>query len=163
VNDYYFDTDTLQMETTLPGVIIGRFLKMDEKGFPVVTFTIDAETYTQSALATVSLSEKEKGRQVTLVFENNDKKHPIVTGVINKPNPKRQVGVPTIKIEPQSKDDVLVDGERIVLNAEKEIVLRCGKATIMMTRSGKIIIRGAYLLNRSSGVNRIKGGSVQIN
>ena len=30
-------------------------------------------------------------------------------------------------------------------------------------RAGKVLIRGAYLLSRSSGVNRIKGGSVQIN
>ena len=32
-----------------------------------------------------------------------------------------------------------------------------------LTRAGKILIRGAYLLARSSGVNRIQGGSVQIN
>ena len=41
--------------------------------------------------------------------------------------------------------------------------LRCGKASITLTRAGKVLIRGAYLLSRSSGVNRIKGGSVQIN
>jgi hypothetical protein len=56
-----------------------------------------------------------------------------------------------------------VDGHRVVLDAEQEIVLRCGKASITLTRAGKVLIRGAYLLSRSSGVNRIKGGSVQIN
>jgi hypothetical protein len=56
-----------------------------------------------------------------------------------------------------------VDGDRVVLSAEKEIVLQCGKASITLTRAGKILIRGAYLLARSSGVNRIQGGSVQIN
>ena len=49
------------------------------------------------------------------------------------------------------------------ITAEKEIVLKCGKASITLTKAGKVIIRGTYLLNRSSGVNRIKGGSVQIN
>jgi len=57
-------------------------------------------------------------------------------------------------------DEVRVDGERVVFDAKKEIVLRCGKASITLTRAGKVLIRGAYLLNRSSGVNRIKGGSV---
>ncbi|MEW5071937.1 hypothetical protein AB1P14_09365, partial [Pseudomonas aeruginosa] len=38
-----------------------------------------------------------------------------------------------------------------------------GKASITLTRAGKVIIRGAYLSSRSTGVNRIKGGSVQIN
>jgi uncharacterized protein (DUF2345 family) len=56
-----------------------------------------------------------------------------------------------------------VDSERIELTAEKEIVLRCGNASLTLTRAGKILIRGAYVLTRSSGVNRIQGGSVQIN
>jgi hypothetical protein len=59
--------------------------------------------------------------------------------------------------------DVEADGERLVFSAEKEIVLRCGKSSITLTRAGKILIRGEYVLTRSSGVNRIQGGSVQIN
>ena len=31
------------------------------------------------------------------------------------------------------------------------------------TRAGKVLVRGAYVSSRSSGVQRIKGGSVQIN
>jgi hypothetical protein len=49
------------------------------------------------------------------------------------------------------------------VQAAEELVLRCGDASITLTRAGKIILRGTYLLSRSSGVNRIKGGSVQIN
>ena len=51
----------------------------------------------------------------------------------------------------------------LVLSAEQEIVLHCGDASVTLTKAGKIILRGAYLLSRSSGVNRIKGASVQIN
>ena len=57
---------------------------------------------------------------------------------------------------------VEIDGETLTLSAEREIVLRCGKASLTLTRAGKVLIRGAYLLSRSSGANRIKGGSVQI-
>jgi hypothetical protein len=53
--------------------------------------------------------------------------------------------------------------ERIELVAEREIVLRCGEASITLTRAGKIILRGTYVLSRSSGVNKIKGESIQIN
>lgn len=53
--------------------------------------------------------------------------------------------------------------ERLELTAEKEIVLRVGDASITLTRAGKIVLRGTYVLSRSSGVNKIKGGSVQIN
>jgi len=59
--------------------------------------------------------------------------------------------------------EVLADGESIRINGQKEIVLRCGLASITLTRDGKILLRGAYVQSRSSGVNRIKGASVQIN
>lgn len=61
------------------------------------------------------------------------------------------------------QQEVEVDGRRIVFTAKDEIVLRCGKSSITLTRAGKIIISGEYVVSRSSGVNRIRGGSVQIN
>lgn len=57
----------------------------------------------------------------------------------------------------------LVDGKKVVIEAKDEIVLKCGDASITLTKAGKIMIRGKYLLNRSTGVNRILGGSVQVN
>lgn len=56
-----------------------------------------------------------------------------------------------------------VDGKRLVLEAENEIVLRCGAASITLTRDGKILVRGTYVETHSRGVNRIKGGAVRIN
>lgn len=68
-----------------------------------------------------------------------------------------------MELQVDDSREVTIDGKRMTFNAEEQIELRCGKASITLTRAGKILIRGAYLLNRSSGVNRIKGGSVQIN
>ena len=53
--------------------------------------------------------------------------------------------------------------EELVVTAEKQLTLRCGESSITLTAAGKIIIRGKYIVSRSSGVQRIKGGSVQIN
>jgi hypothetical protein len=47
--------------------------------------------------------------------------------------------------------------------AKKPISLQCGAASVMITPCGKIVLRGKYLLSRAAGVNRIRGGSVQIN
>lgn len=58
---------------------------------------------------------------------------------------------------------VSIDGDAVVLAAEREIVLRCGKASLTLTREGHVVLRGEYVLSRATGVNRIKGGSVQIN
>jgi hypothetical protein len=59
--------------------------------------------------------------------------------------------------------EALVDGKRVVLDAQDEIVLRCGSASITLRRNGRVVVRGTYVETRSQGVNRIKGGSVQIN
>jgi hypothetical protein len=56
-----------------------------------------------------------------------------------------------------------VDGERVVLNGAKQVELRCGEASIVLTAAGKILIKGTYVLSRSSGANRIKGAFVDIN
>lgn len=59
--------------------------------------------------------------------------------------------------------DVEVDGERFVVQARRQLVLRCGKASITLTQAGKILLDGTYVVSRSSGANRIKGASVQLN
>ena len=56
-----------------------------------------------------------------------------------------------------------LDGETCLIEAKEELVLRCGEASITLSKNGKIAIRGKYILNRATGVNRILGGSVQVN
>jgi hypothetical protein len=59
--------------------------------------------------------------------------------------------------------EIDADGARMVVSAREQMVLRCGKASITLTRAGKVLIQGSYVLTRSTGVNRVKGGAVQIN
>jgi hypothetical protein len=42
-------------------------------------------------------------------------------------------------------------------------VLRCGEGSITLTRDGKIVLRGKHIVTHASGVNRIRGGSVELN
>jgi len=53
--------------------------------------------------------------------------------------------------------------QELILTAKDQLTLRCGESSITLTAAGKIILRGKYIVSRSSGVQRIKGGSVQIN
>jgi hypothetical protein len=55
------------------------------------------------------------------------------------------------------------DGENLVIPAVAELVILCGEASITLTRAGKVLIRGAYVLTRSSGANCVKGAVVEIN
>ena len=55
------------------------------------------------------------------------------------------------------------DSDHLVISAAKQITIQCGESSITLTAAGKIILRGKYIVSRSSGMQRIKGGSVQIN
>ncbi len=98
--------------------------------------------------------------QILLAFEENDPCRPVVVDLICE---SIEASALPVAFDRNAVNDVRIDGQTVTFDAKKEIVLRCGKASITLTRAGKVLIRGAYLLNRSSGVNRIKGGSVQIN
>ena len=107
------------------------------------------------ARSTVPIAKTDVGREVLVAFESGDASCPYIVGLL------WELGQdPLTQAEPI---EAKVDGEQVVIEGKKEIVLKCGKASITLTKAGKILIRGSYLLSRSSGVNRVKGGSVQIN
>ncbi len=109
-----------------------------------------------SARSIVPLSKKQLGEEVLVAFEVGDLRLPYIIGSFWVPEQSPEtLSSPPIEAK--------VDGEQVVIEGKKEIVLKCGKASITLTRAGKVLIRGTYVLSRSSGVNRIKGGSVQVN
>ncbi|MCS6326163.1 MAG: hypothetical protein H8K06_03605 [Nitrospira sp.] len=65
--------------------------------------------------------------------------------------------------ETERPKEMVIDGERLIIEGKEEIVLRCGSGSITLRKDGKIVIRGAHILSRSSGPHRIQGGSVSIN
>jgi hypothetical protein len=107
----------------------------------------------------VALTREDVGCEVAVLFENGDPRRPLVMGIV-RPWPLQSEEEQAM---PSPAQDLAIDGERLILTGRREIVLRCGKASITLTRAGKVIIRGAHLSSRSSGANRIKGGSVQLN
>lgn len=141
------------------GCKVGALIGFAETGEPLVQLTDEKTTSIVRARTTQQLTDEHVGKEVTLIFENGDIQKPVVVGVIQKLEQTPKNG----KAQEQNPVDIKIDGEKLMFTAQKEIVLKCGKASITLTRAGKVLIRGTYLLNRSSGVNRIKGGSVQIN
>jgi hypothetical protein len=136
-----------------PSATIGRIAAIRPALAPLVDFPSNTSGALVPARSLVSVTENDLGREVALVFEDGDSARPIIIGLmqsVNQPDAARPA-------------QVTLDEDTLILSAKKEVVIRCGKASITLTNAGKVLIRGAYLLSRSSGVNRIKGGSVQIN
>jgi Domain of unknown function (DUF6484) len=141
----------------LPAPAIARLHGFDLLDIPQVDGLAACPGRVIAARSTVALRRVMIGREVLVLFEQGDIERPIIIGVI-EPQALQDHAAP-----PSSGVQVRADGERHLIEAEREIVLRCGEASITLTRAGKVIIRGAYILSRSSGYNKIKGAAIDIN
>ena len=135
----------------LPAPVLARLHGFDLLERPEVTGLPGLPGQRLVARSTVALRHAQIGQDVLLVFEDGDVHRPIILGVLGTPP---QALAPAV---------VEADGERQLIEAEREIVLRCGDASITLTRAGKVIIQGRYILSRSSGYNKLKGAAVDIN
>ena len=158
---------SIEIKKKISGIRIGHIHGVDKKGRLLVDFPGNIEgplpaRFAESAKQKLSSGVGTSDEKILLAFEKEDPKLPIVIDLICDAIEMTEKAN-NIALRIDETDDVYVDGRRIMYDASEQIVLRCGKASITLTRAGKVIIRGAYVLNRSSGVNKIKGGSVQIN
>jgi len=138
------------------GVVIGVFLSINDAGELLVAFPGNPLETAIPARSTAQLSVDDLGQEVALLFEGGDPHQPLIIGKIQHAASEKF-------LQDDEQTTAEFDGEHIVLSAKQAITLKCGKASVTLTKAGKIILRGTYVLSRSSGVNRIKGGSVQIN
>ena len=121
-------------------------------------------------------------QQAVVVFERGDRSRPLILAFLEPLEmtslPPDAAAAPDGQAEahpnaaPASQGDepavmpcieADVDGRRVRLTAQDEIVLQCGSASVTLRRNGRVVIRGAYVETHSEGTNRIKGGQVQIN
>lgn len=145
------------LATPINGVLIGRLVALAEDGLtPLVSFPGQPGPAALPARSTTDLHAGHIGQDVVLMFEGGQADKPIVMGLL-----RGTVNLPA-PAEP-GLVEVDADGQRMLISAQEQIVLRCGKASITLTKAGKVLIQGAYVSSRSTGVNRIKGGSVQLN
>jgi hypothetical protein len=101
------------------------------------------------------------GEVAVLGFEDGDLRRPIVLGLVPLP---ASAAAPANKA-PAPREVLFadVDGRRVRIEGQDEIVFQCGKASVTLRRNGKVIIRGTHVETQSDGTNRIKGGQVRIN
>ena len=144
--------------STVPSAVTARLhgFALDER--PLVTGLPGLPGEVVPARATVRLLRSQIGSEVVVVCTSGDVSRPIIIGVLDEQGSRPSEGVP-----PTSLVSIEADNDRFVVTAEREIVLRCGDASITLTRAGKVLIKGTYVLSRSSGYNKIKGAAVDIN
>lgn len=157
----------LDLKRQIEGMRVGTIVSISEEGDILVDFPGNANhevkaRFTGSLNLNKLKAAASEGRDILLAFEKGDPALPIIIDTLHSLLDEVTESTDVV-LERGKPEDVLLDGRRVIFDAQEEIVLRCGKSSITLTKAGKVILRGAYLLSRSSGVNRIKGGSVQIN
>jgi hypothetical protein len=142
----------------VPGAATARLEGFDLEDQPVLAGVPGLAGELVPARTSVQLLREQIGSTVVVLFEGGDVRRPIVVGVLQgRPSPS------ATGVAPAPLVSARIDDQRVVLTAEREIVLRCGQASITLTRAGKVLIEGAYVLSRSTGYNKIKGAAVDIN
>ena len=149
--------------------LIGRIADSRQAGEVLVEFNGSQPRAARLlfGLNRVELSKPEsKGREVLIVFEQGDPDRPIIVGLMENPLEDmlfREPDFPHPCKTSEQPSEALIDGRRVTIEAQEEIVLKCGSGSITLRKDGKIVIKGTHLLSRSSGPVRVKGGSVNIN
>jgi hypothetical protein len=138
-------------------IVVGKLIGITNEGrTPLVLYPGQPGTAAVFARSVVGLHGSHIGHEVILTFEAGDLAKPIIMGVLRD-------GEDRPLAERPGQVEVDADGERLIITAKEQLILRCGKASITLTNAGKVLINGSYVVSRSTGVNRVKGGSVQIN
>ena len=140
---------------------LGRLALIDALGRPVVCWPNSDGTDGQArwAHSTVEVSRGMIGAAVVVAFLDGDPERPVMTGVLQTPHPSLAAAVPA----PRKPDKREFDANELVFSARSQITLRCGKSSIVLTKTGRVELRGDNLLSRASSSNRIRGGVIQLN
>lgn len=138
------------------GLRIGKILHLTERGAAVVDWNDNpaGPRVARSALGVQRDGDEERSL-VLLGFEGDDPLRPIILGFVHdalfaeadSTAQQRSVEAPPV----------------IVVEARDSLELRCGESSITMDRAGRVRVKGTQVVSRSSGLQRIKGSTVEIN
>lgn len=145
----------------VPGVVIGTVEGETQDGQPLVSWGggifVSARAVWMAAAPDWSSC---KGVRAVLGFENGDQTRPLLLGLLDSPHPT----APVSEVTEENAGEVRSLKPKVLrIESEKELILECGEAKISLRADGRVVVLGGYLLSRSKGINKIKGGSVQIN
>ena len=136
-------------EETPASLCVGRIVAVESSDRVLVAVGGRDEPLRARPIAIVTAADV--GREAVVTFELGHVDKPIVLGILGASPFEEDAGSVTVK------------RERLLLEGRDQVVIRCGSASITLTESGKILIKGDYISTRAIGTHRIRGGSVQIN
>ncbi len=158
------DTDTMS-QFMLCAPCIGYLAGTNGRGDVLVEFD-DSGPKTARLVARLSKNELGKedyrGRKVLLLFERGNPDYPIIVDLMADPV-ENLLSLVICEDKQETPKEALIDGKRLTIEAEDEIILKCGVGSITLRKDGKMVLKGTHITSRAKGLNKIKGSAVRIN
>lgn len=156
-----------QHGTAIPELRIGTFIGMAPGNLALVELggLTAAPIIAESC---VPLDALAAGRPVVVGFLGSNTAKAVILGFLARSHgaesPEAKSPATTTSSPASERVPVVeIDGQRLVFTADREIVLRCGTASVVLSKDGRITLEGVHIRSRAKGVNRIVGGTVQLN
>jgi Domain of unknown function (DUF6484) len=141
------------------GALIGALVGVAGDGSALIDLNGHPTLRRLRARSCVRLAPSDVGKEAVLLCEGGDPARPIVVGLLQRADTGKDGEIARAGADRELE----VGGRRIELTAKDTITLRCGDASITLNKDGKIVIRGRHVISHAAEVNRIRGGSVQLN
>jgi Domain of unknown function (DUF6484) len=147
--------------------VVGTLVRLSADGLPFVEFPgSHGEVQARTTVAEPAPANwlDSCGRAVLLVFDEGDEQRPVIVGFVRDSlwqasAPRMVPDVPAETSTPAQR----IHAASVVIEGEREIVLRCGEGSIALTADGRIVIKGTRLTSRASETNKVRGAVVLIN
>ena len=128
-----------EQNVKVEGVVVGFITAIDKQNNPMVDFDCNVFKEAIPATSLVEINNTHTGHKVALMFEQNRADKPMIMGFMHVPEQTKSI------------------------TAEKELLIKCGKASIRLKENGDIVINGRELISRARKNNIIRGGTIHLN
>jgi hypothetical protein len=139
--------DNAEQRGSDKGHCVARIVGFDLDGYPCLQLESGSS---QPAESLIPITGDLLNQWVVAVPLAGSERTMLVVGRLQKPGANMQ-------------PPIIEENGKLTIQAGRELQLRCGDASINLKSTGKVTIRGKYVLTRSSGVNAVKGAVVEIN
>lgn len=143
---------------SLPHIVLGTIVGAGPDGVRILLPALTTDEMTAASLC--AIGENETGKTCAVQFIDGDIAKPLIMGLLYA-GAQEEAGAAL----PVQHEEVAVirDGERVRIDAQRELVLQCGASRIVLRADGVIHIRGLYIDSQAKATQRIRAGSVRVN
>jgi hypothetical protein len=144
---------------------VGRIVEVAKNGAVSVDPGNGSDPVWAQSVVRIDRAVAAEGVSVLLAYPSGPATQPVILGVVRDEAcaPEPSEASADLELPLGQPYELVVDEDRKVLRARRELELVCGKSSITLRKNGQVEVRGVEIVSRATGLNKIRGGAVRIN